>query len=403
MSRLIRNEETKKIETREFLSEVLDFRERNTEVHEVYARECTFHGIPLILTQMPGQMNIFDSSVNELRENLEIPDAISDDAISDCMKENGIVLRLPMGDRYAGVPVCNIAMGAVGDRINLRGRGLYAVEETKVFEPYTPGEKAAIANIGLQHNKGKMTVLIQDETVITTRSSEYRYLPTKGVIEGFEEVLQEEGFSFEFTGGTLDRQLMIADYEIQGGNTINLARKLQGFGFDCGEVAVKAKIVTSDCGESAVRIYIMLEFDGSRQIFNSETASLIHNKGATVEKFKSRTIPSAISLISQTEKRVLNLASIQIEHAGGCLRNIAAKLHLPKEAALQVGEDMDDMYPTGCTALDVYCNLYEIIQVKQRQQGENFTPSQLLAFNEKVSKALLMDFAMSDVHFEWKD
>lgn len=402
MSRLIRNEETKKIETREFLSEVLDFRERNTEVHEVYAKECTFHGIPLILTQMPGQMNIFDSSVNELRENLDIPDTISDDAISDCMKENGIVLRFPIGDRYAGVPVCNNAMGAVGDRINLRGRGLYAVEETKVFEPYTPGEKAAIANIGLQHNKGKMTVLIQDETVITTRSSEYRYLPTKGVIEAFEEVLSEEGFSYEFTGGTLDRQLMIAEYKIQGGNT-NLARKLQGCGFDCGEVAVKAKIVTSDCGESAVRIYIMLEFDGNRQIFNSETASLIHNKGATVEKFKSRTMPSAISLITQTEKRVLKLASVQIENAGGCLRNIASKLHLPKEASLQVGEDMDDMYPTGCTALDVYCNLYEIIQVKQRQQGENFTPAQLLAFNEKVSKALLMDFSMSDVHFEWKD
>ena len=401
MSRLIRNNETLNIENRDALSEVLNFREKTTEVHEVYAKECSFRGIPLVLTEMPGQMNIFDSSVTEVRKEQDIPDAISDDAIADCMKENGIVLRMPIGDRFAGIPVCNIAMGSVGDRINLRGRGLYAVEESKIFEPYTPEEKAAIANMGLQHNKGKMTVLIQDETVITTRSSEYRYLPTKGVIEGFEEVLSEEGFSYEFTGGTLDRQLMIADYKIQGENK-NLARKLQGCGFDCGEVVVKCKIVTSDCGESAVRIYIMLEFDGNRQIFNSETASLIHNKGATVEKFKARTMPSAIALVTQTEKRVLNLASIQIEHPGGCLRNIASKLHMPKEASLLVGEDMDDMYPTGCTALDVFCNLYEIVQVKQRQ-GEDFTPAQLLAFNEKVSKALLMDFPMSDIHFEWKD
>lgn len=407
MSRLLRNDDIKNINSRKVLQDIMEFRANDTQVVSVYAKECKFNGIPFVKLKdydVEGQMNVFDiAEINAIRHDNSIPVDISDEAISDCMKENGIVIKMPKDSHIIGVPVCNVAMGSVGDRINLKGNGLYSVEEKKVFEPYSPSEKALIGNMGLQHNKGMMQILIQDETVVTMRSSEYTHLPIKGIVEAYEEIMSHEFAAVNFSRGTIDRQLMILEYElVDDAKQKNLAATLRRLGFDCEEVRTYHRIVTSDVGESSVRIYMMYDLGNGRRIISGEQASLAHNKGASIERFKDKTCRHAISLLFQAEKTIERLAEIQIENPGGCLRNIASKLHLPKEASLIVGANMDAMYVSGCTALDVYCMLYEIIQEREIQLEESFSPFQLLQINEKISKALLMNFEVSDIEFEWR-
>lgn len=92
------------------------------------------------------------------------------------------------------------------------------------------------------------------------------------------------------------------------------------------------------------------------------------------------------SVIKDSASAMKKLSDMRIMHPGGVLRLAALREKFPVEATIRVASWFESIHPRTCSALDVYCALFDIID--EYAQGTKLTPVARLGWDEKCARFL---------------
>jgi hypothetical protein len=238
-------------------------------------------------------------------------------------------------------------------------------------------------------------VLVRDGKVSTMLSSRYNVFHSADLIRSLESYLDDTWKGWSFDAGLASHEIIDASFLLENRNE-EAKKALEDLGFKCRRVDIFARFVTSDIGDNAATLYPILKVDGLN-IMLGEAIKVAHTNKDGLSAWDDGILKFS-SLLKKGQESIEALATKKIRNSGGCLRYMACELKLPKDISLEVGAEMDAMYISGCSALDIYYYLHEI--VSRYIQGKDISPVSKLNYEETVARSLGMDF--KDVPFEWE-
>lgn len=389
----LNDEEVRNFASKEALHEFIDDRKANDEWIHAYISETSVVGVPKNSPIL----------IPSLKEEHDIE--ATDEALESCMQDMGLLLKFPYHDKMTTMPLRFTAITSTFERAGLTGRTLRNSGEDSL----APETKAEWLSIALSLYKDTMCkILVRDGKVSTNRSQEYTILPTDELISALEATLRKNWSGYSFQSGTASHEYLVAQYEYNDTSAENrVSAVLRRCGVsDSNDVKLGVRFVTSDVGNSAATLHPLLML-GNREIILGDVLALEHTKSSSIEKWTTDVLPKLSMLAVDAERKIEELANIKIKHPGGCLRNIASTIRLPKEASIQTGDELDALYVGSCTALDVFSGLFDIVSLNEERYLNSpcggYTPTQKLRYQELCTQALAMNFAEKDIDFEWRN
>lgn len=314
----------------------------------------------------------------------------TDDTFSKTMATHGMLVLVKDPWETATYDIREIGLSSLYQRAGLLGR---TIRDTDNALGSILRSTWLTKSMSLYQEPAK--VLVRDGKVSCMLSSRYYVMHSADLIRELNRYFNEEWDGWRFNSGTASHEIIDATYTL---DPCNEAAKdvLEQAGFTCRFVGISARFVTSDVGDNAATLYPTLDVDGL-PIMLGEAIKVAHTDKDGLETWKAD-IKRFGSLLKKGEESIKELADKKIRNSGGCLRYMACELKLPKDMSLAVGAELDAMYISGCSALDVYYYLHEIVD--RYASDKQLTPTQKLNYQESVARAIGMDF--KDVPFEWE-
>lgn len=331
----------------------------------------------------------------------------TDEAMYECMENMGLLLTFPGPNdgRLITMPLRYTAYNSLFERAGLTGRTIRNSVCKKNCKALEPAIKAEWLTTALGLYPDKCQILVRDGKVSTIRSSQYQILDTEELVAELELALAMDWQIFKMQSAEASHECTVIRYVIKDEEAEKrIVACLAGINLPSDKVEIGVKFVTSDIGDSAATLYPFLILK-DLEIQLGDTLKLTHNADATIKKWSDEILTRLASLTKDSVDKIISLSKIKIKNIGGCLRNIACHVGLPKEASIRVGEEIESMYMGPCTALDIYYGLFEIVnrnEEKLLKAGSQYSPSQLLKYQELCAQALSLDFEELDIPFEWK-
>ena len=403
MNTFLKDFEEIKIDNLENFHEFIETRERTDVWREPYVNELKAVGLPL------------DSPILAQACLSQLPSPeISEEQIVEAMTpeygEMGLVLECPNNKGSLGTfPLRYTAISPLLERAGLGGRSIRNVEEKNMVDALDPTVKANIISTCLALYKENCKVLFRDNKIATVRSSKYEVLSTNELLNELETALSCEWADFEFVGSQVNHEFLSADFLLHDEDAEKTIKDiLIGTNVENKEWKIGLTFVTSDVGNSTAKVspfLCVLNNDGkiSYKMPFTDGIGMKHSTGASITKWTTNILPKVMPLISDLENVLEKMANTKIKNPGGCLRHLCMTLRLPKQISLDIAETFDNMYMT-CTAIDVYCQLIEILsefEKKTVQSTQLTSPSTKLRYNDIVANSVFLDYKEHDYDFEW--
>ncbi len=241
-------------------------------------------------------------------------------------------------------------------------------------------------------------VLVRDGKVGAVFSGRYQPISAEELLRVTMEKLPEES---RFMSGTIDHEITVADVGYGGEEgDAELKDKLESLGITCNDVYRVARFSTSDVGDSAATIEPLIMIDGKEYYMG--TALKMPHKGAPSTQKWEQKLSVVSALLNETTETLEKLAAVNIQNAAGCFRYCACELGLSKPVSLRLAKDFESAHPSGCTALDVYRELIEVVETIETAGGKTPSPATRIRNRENVARALKFNYKLYDIEFEWQ-
>jgi hypothetical protein len=237
-------------------------------------------------------------------------------------------------------------------------------------------------------------ILVRDGMVSAMHSKKYGWLLPYDVFPIIEEYFRKTWPDFEFKKAVEDDAYLYADYLLHdevAESSMELILKDLGM----GDIKVKAgiRVSTSDVGLSALRFTPFYEFgDGSVRL--GKPVEIVHESRNTLEVLKEKYLDLVGVLLKECEDEVEKLGNQMITYPAGCLQHVVLGTRCLSYSMVEnaVGE-MTVQYPSGCTAIDVYLKLNEIVESNKA----TCRPGKYLDLLESIGRLLFIDYTKYDI------
>lgn len=382
------------------------FKDEASAIERLEARKATdkWYTNYINENQVIGLANapiVADSIIKDLEKLGKVTS--DDESFKEAMADSQFALKYATLDGYQVAPVRFTALPSIRERAKLSGQSITNKDEKQYVQVLSPERKGEILSEMLSLYSAPCKILVRDEKVSAMPSDAYVILNSYDLAQIFKSKIKKELGDAEFAGGIETHEFVRLNYVIKNEKITEGIRKVfKEIGLPNAETAsVALSLVTSDVGNASATCVPYIVTD-SITLRMQEAISMPHLTGASLEKWGEK-LESVGELIKDVENKLDELAKINIKNAGGCFRNIACTIGLPKDATLKVAEEFELFYEGGATALDVFYYLFQVLENHAESLKSAPTAGWRLKMEGQVATALLLDFKQKDVPFEWKE
>ena len=385
--------EEKRFSSFEEVEDYLAYREKTDKWSECYINEIKALGVPAdspILAQGYAQQypGVTEEQIIETM-----------DLSRGCL---GLLLNYPKDKTATNEAIRYTAVSSLFNRAEIGGKSFFRTSETQYFKPMSSEERASVLSSNLFRHTAPCKVLSRDGKVSFVGSDKYQILPGKDLWNSLKNTLLINCEDVIYRSSYATHEETVIDVEIKDEiATQRVTDLLEEVGIKPQSLTIGFRFLTSDVGAAAAQVYPFIVVDGEEMPL-ADPIQMTHTPGNTLEKWTAEVLPDVVLMIDAMVEKMQSLRDIEINNPGGCLRNIACELKLPKEASIEVGAEFDEMFDTT-TAFNVYYKLNAIISRAEEKNSKEYTSAQKLKFKTTIMRALNSDFRRKDIPFEWKE
>lgn len=306
----------------------------------------------------------------------QIPkDLLDDTADHSCIILNYDLRRACLRD--CGMPSLQKRIGFWGPGYGWVSKNNLAVILTKAFEGV----------------RGTSKLLLRGEKISAVLSESYAYMPVTELLDAVMDLELEFGQA-EFLGGAICHDRTHAKFRFPESaqditdayNTLLASAGKQHKGLLTPVVEFRS----SDTGVEAARLIPFLEPDSRKYnlIPLVEGISVNHQnspKYSCMEKFKLESQELFAKMNSDIQSLVPAMLAHQIHYPGNAVIGICNHLRIPQKWGGLVEEDVQAMYPVGCSFLDLFMALTEATSYAI-QEGYSPQSTRIINLEEGLAK-----------------
>lgn len=376
---------------------VLDFISKDVWI-EPYIFECFLKDIPnapLFLSQYAKDFEVEKSDMKIVVPALEN----TEEELAETARQIGFLIAFPKDGRYVVYPTRYTAFSTICARAGISGTTICNSEQKPLLDVLPLYEKAQWLTRGFSLHKGSCKILYRDGKVSSMLSKEYEILPANEIVPAFERIMTAEHPAFAFKSGSFSHEYLVLDYLLNDSVMEDSFRyELEKYNVHIDTLTAGVRFSTSDIGNSKVTATPFYILNGETIMLCGGKVAVSHDSGHTKDSFIDELDKLAL-LFTESEDRVEELGNMDIKHPSGCFRHIIEKNKILKSGSDDVASRLDDEFPAGCTAIDIYLALNSIIDV--RNSKKQLSPTQLIQLSESIAKLMFLNY--SDYDRIWED
>lgn len=262
-----------------------------------------------------------------------------------------------------------------------------------------------VINTCFPYRTGNMILNELEGEVYAAHSEQYAIINIDEVFEAAKQVLHLRFPNISFVYGSISPEFAVCEYSLANEQEVrDIYETALGETFDKSLrlIAPTIKICTSNTSDSGANIYPCLKCMGENGTIYSILAGAplvaIHKGCNSIKKVREN-LEMSMDMFKKSAENLVRLTYIKVNYPKQCFLNIAKRLCLPKPAAMEIAEEIGDMFANGktTTAKFVYLALTRIIE-KTNKKSE--MDSWILANN--IAHAMSLDFKLYDTKYcEW--
>lgn len=364
--------EEKLLPNREDLQKYLDFRKEHDRWAKPYVKECQVVGIDTLTSKeecnKSAGINIDDTTYTSTLQN-----------------ETHLLLIFPDMFEQTLRTVRYTAFPDICARAGLFGRTMELSEDKGEIAALPSITKGMFFTTGFSLNGEECNILIRDEKISSMKSKKYQIFPEWKMITVLEEHLADVFPDYTYLDGKVSHEFLSISYELNSKDMEESFKlMLENIGNKTIE-DIKCGIIfsTSDVGSSSVSVAPYVTVDGLKLRLGNRVY-VRHDVGNSIDDF-STVLESIAASFQEAENRVEELGNIDIQFPKDCFTNIVeSNKTLPKTEAKLIADDLDLLYPNGCTAIDVYLALTRLVEKKTNSSSI----AQIISLQETVARML---------------
>lgn len=374
MAKLLQKYETKKFDSIEELKDFTALQEASYKWNVFKTSDGNYSP----LEDMPILVSI-------IRDKLGVSPDVSDDTIREQMADTKLMLTYPVDESSTCTyPVGPTAYRSVLARLGATCPALTALTDTRARNEVNPVDKAQICNVLTKYAKGSSCVLVGDELVLANLSNDYVRLPFTQLLSIMEEEIKNLFEYVQFYSGyvsheTSSAEFMFMDDEIDS----NMYMTFKSLGIDISSYHCHIKVITSDVGLSGVNVFPFIR-NGAGHIFSIGTPiKLEHIGDANMDKFRNNLL-SCFASFKDVSENLEKMKLIKISNPADCFYNVGKKVLLPDKILKEMYEEFNSEYPYHCSGIDVYCKLFDALDVYA--SSETVDDLKFMQMNENITR-----------------
>lgn len=327
---------------------------------------------------------------------------VSPDSVREAMATTKIALSLPEGGKATGYPVGMTAFLSLIERAGYKASPVLTSLKAKGGQKeIAPMHRAEILNLGLKCFTHDAFVLVRDEkvrAVLSAKAGDYIRLPVKELIRTLKEKIDSYFTDVAFSNCTISHEYTTFSYEVKDINLrTDIQKSFSNAGISLDNFRIIVKLGTSDVGMSGANLFPVIRLN-SNELSVGFPVKLSHRDNHSMQNFANN-VDTIFASFKEASGKIDRLANVSIKHPYGCLSCIAKKVGLPKKLSLETAEALEAQYGNYTTGLDVFWNLYEILD--KYQKTNDVSEYRKMVFNENISRIAFTDISEYDASFCW--
>ena len=317
----------------------------------------------------------------------------SDEELSETARDTGLILVYPEKGHLVAKPTRYTAFTTMCARAGISGSTICNSQKKPLLNVLPLAEKATWLSRGFSLHLAPCKILYRDGKVSSMLSAEYEVLPADMAVPAFEDRIKKDHPALELSAGMLSHEYLYLDYLLNNKEMEeSFFYMLQDFGIKCDAIKAGVRFSTSDIGSSCMSAAPFYKID-DMVVRLGDPIVLSHERGHSIEQFIGK-LGALGMLFKESEDAVEVLGNTKIKHPAGCFWHILDRNPALKAGSESIADALDATYPAGCTAIDVFLSLNQIIQ--DRNNKRTLSPTQLINLSETVAKLLLIDYTEYD-------
>ncbi len=353
------------------------------------------------LDNMP--LLIFSGDVKKTLPDLN--PLVDDDELCRIMNENMFLISFPYDRNRTALPIAQTVECAMYDRSKTNCAYITQENPDARRNVISLEERSKLVTDAFSKTKKDVHILVRNGLVWAINDGVHTHTPEYDLLRRvFAAITKFEDYelvrSFFYNDASFVR-IMIHDSAAEK----ELATVFTETGIECKECKLGVQFFDGVRANSSSRLQAVAYID-KKVIPVGEDIRMEHRNdrgtnSASLELW-SKKCDQLYSLIKDSTEAMRKLAKIRIKNVGGTLRMAALKEKFPIEATINVSNWFESQHPHGCTALDVYCALFDIVEEYEDSLEKEMSPITKLGWDEKCARFLkkdVVDVALSEEAF----
>lgn len=291
------------------------------------------------------------------------------------------------------VPFDQIGQASFLQRIGLNCPMMNASTGNTRFDAMSQESKVNAIQSVLPLWKDKVIVLIRDGMAryAGSEASSFEEMQQADLFDHLTCAMQEEYPYAAFVSASGDNSETEVRFDLQD-DTLNANLK-KAFG---EEVTAQILFATSDVGLRAASVFPIAKIE-DMVVPIGPSLELLHkkpNKAADIEGL----VPKLSGAFKEDAKAIEELGKTKINFPRGCFNAVAktliSKTVLTKKVVLDVGDEVEMMYPYGCTGLNVYRAL--LMAIRAETDSRDLKQWDVLVMYETLARTLSVSYSEYD-------
>ncbi len=264
---------------------------------------------------------------------------------------------------------------------------------------------AKVLNTCFPYKTGNMILNELEGEVYAAHSEQYAIIDIDDVFSTAHQILHARFPHIVFLGGTISPEFAACEYSLAHEEEIvKIYESALGEAFSKSTrlVAPTLRICTSNTSDSGVNIYPCLKCKGEDGSLYTITAGkplcAIHKGDNGIKKVREN-IEMSFDMFKKSAEEFVRMTYIKVNYPKQCFLNIAKRLSMPKPVALEIAEEIGQIFDGGktTTAKFIYLSLTRILEKTIKKSERD-----VWEMTNQIAHAMSLDFKLYDTKScEW--
>lgn len=262
-----------------------------------------------------------------------------------------------------------------------------------------------VLNTCFPYRSGNMILNELEGEVYAAHSDQYSIIHIDEIFDAASKVLRLKFPNIKFIGGYISPEYACCEYSLENEKEIvdiYEAALGEAFSKSLKLVAPVIRICTSNTSDSGANIYPCLKCKsegGFRYTITAGAPLCAIHKGENGIKRVCENLEMTMDMFKKSAEEFIRMTYIKVNHPKQCYLNIAKRLGLPKPVAMEIAEEIGEVFGEGktTTAKFIYLSLTKILEKTNRKSEKDRWD-----LTNQIAHAMSLDFKLYDTKYcEW--